>query len=386
MWNSLKIIIRESIAESCGKGLLQFLSIVLVKILYVNLLNKNYISTPKRILKGKFKDKNNGITFVRINSGIYQVGESQADLIQRSQYNNNRIVQFHKVAFSKSYYIAKKLVTNGEFQAFVDDMRAANPEFQLQAENSNNYAVAWDDSHQCHFENGNTVRSKITWRAPFPVNYYSQHGDWETHPVVCVTWNDALAYIKWLNKNWRRRWGYAFTLPSEAMWEVACRAGSNGLFFWKDEHGGENDSKNGSKHLNASSYRQGQPVDNDPIPRYFPRDAYSYTAPVGSYQPNAFGLYDMLGNVYEWCYDGWSVVTALPGQTADNPWGPDGVPDDLPNRVCRGGSWASGPFYTRCAHRRYQDKNTAVNDIGFRVALVRITDIPDNLKSLFGIQ
>jgi len=127
-------------------------------------------------------------------------------------------------------------------------------------------------------------------------------------------------------------------------------------------------------------------VDNDPIPRYFPRDAYSYTAPVGSYQPNAFGLYDMLGNVYEWCYDGWSVVTALPGQTADNPWGPDGVPDDLPNRVCRGGSWASGPFYTRCAHRRYQDKNTAVNDIGFRVALVRITDIPDNLKSLFGIQ
>lgn len=389
MLDILKKIIRESVTESCGKGFLQILNIVLGKLLQC-LLSKAYIAFPKRNLKRKFKKRltNLSITLVRINSGIYQIGDSQADLIQRSQYNNNRIAQFHNVAFKKSYYIAKNLVTNGEFLAFVDDMRTTNPEFQLQAKDSENYAVAWDDNHQCYFENGNTVQSNITWRKPFPGNYYNQHGSWETHPVVCVTWNDALAYIQWLNKKWRRRWGYAFTLPSEAMWEVACRAGSNGLFFWKDEHGGENDSKNGSKHLNASSYRQGQPVDNDLIPRYFPRDAYSYTSPVGSYQPNAFGLFDMLGNVYEWCYDGWSVVTPLPGQAIVNFWGPDSSERSgivKPNRVCRGGSWATGPFYTRCAHRHSLNKDRAVNDIGFRVALVHVTDIPDNLKPLIGI-
>ncbi|MBI4178587.1 SUMF1/EgtB/PvdO family nonheme iron enzyme, partial [bacterium] len=100
-------------------------------------------------------------------------------------------------------------------------------------------------------------------------------------PVIHVTWYDAEAYCAWLAE----KTGRDFRLPTEAEWEYACRAGSRTVYFWGDIPS--------ARHANGH---------NDP-PHPWPPDGHEHTSPVGSFLPNAFGLYDMLGNVHEWCLD-----------------------------------------------------------------------------------
>jgi formylglycine-generating enzyme required for sulfatase activity len=122
----------------------------------------------------------------------------------------------------------------------------------------------------------------------------------DRHPVTCVSWNDAQAFIKWLNK----KTGSSYRLPSEAEWEYAARAGTKTARFWGDD---PNDACSYANVADQTKSPDGKFQWSD---IHECTDGYWFTAPVGSFRSNAFGLYDMLGNVSEWCQDVYGNYTA----------------------------------------------------------------------------
>ena len=161
------------------------------------------------------------------------------------------------------------------------------------------------------------------WGAP-PFNAPDQ-------PVVSVSWDDAKAYAEWAGKR----------LPTEAQWEKAARGGLAGKRFpWGDS------DPDGSQCNFAD-----KSVD----------DGHQSTAPVGSFIPNGYGLYDMAGNVWEWCAD-WYDSGYYANSPSRNPTGPgSGTP-----RVLRGGSWNFHSYGLRIAYRYFMDPTTTFDYTGFR--------------------
>jgi formylglycine-generating enzyme required for sulfatase activity len=176
----------------------------------------------------------------------------------------------------------------------------------------------------------------------------------DQEPVVCVSWSDAEAYVAWLSG----KTGSRYRLPSEAEYEYATRAGTSGARFWEP----------GDQH--ACTYAD---VADSTAQRLIPGgdrwtvhpcdDGHAYTAPVGSYKPNPFGLHDMLGNVWEWVEDCYhpSYEEAPSDGTA---W--TGKP--CSQHVLRGGSWAGYPSAVRSAQRLWFGPEVRLNVMGFRVA------------------
>ena len=170
-------------------------------------------------------------------------------------------------------------------------------------------------------------------------------------PAHCLNWSDAEAYIGWLNRKvaptgaTSRRLDGPYRLPSEAEWEYAARAGTTTARWWGEGIGTGNADCNGC----------GSKWDDDLI------------APVGSFGPNSFGLYDMLGNVWQWVNDCWheSYVEAPSNGSS---W----TSGDCAMRVLRGGSWSNLPAFVRSAARTkaYADgiDSDYSNYAGFRVA------------------
>ena len=142
--------------------------------------------------------------------------------------------------------------------------------------------------------------------------------DADEHPVVNVSWNDADAFCKWLS----RKEGKAYSLPTEAQWEYACRAGSTTKYCY-----GDGDAELGEY-------------------AWFEKNSGSSTHPVGSKKPNQWGLYDMHGNAQEWCAD-WYDAKYYGESRADDPTGPSSGT----SRVLRGGSWGGAPSRSRSANR-----------------------------------
>ncbi|MCI5148285.1 MAG: formylglycine-generating enzyme family protein [Candidatus Electrothrix sp. MAN1_4] len=178
-----------------------------------------------------------------------------------------------------------------------------------------------------------------------------QKGD--NYPVEQVSWNDTQTFIRRLNSRSRKH----FRLPTEAEWEYAARAGTDTVRFWGDspddacryanvyDQTSEKEKKYGWTHHNCN-------------------DGYIETAPVGSFRANSFGLYDMLGNVWEWCSD-WYDTKYYASRSGDNPTGSLSGS----SRVLRGGSWYINPGNVRSADRyRFTpvDRNIL---LGFRLAL-----------------
>jgi formylglycine-generating enzyme len=176
----------------------------------------------------------------------------------------------------------------------------------------------------------------------------------DSHPVVCVSWNDANAYARWLSE----RTGRHYRLLSEAEWEYAARAGTATTRFWGDGVDRTCDYANGADvatrtHVPGASEWPGSRCD----------DRHAFTAPVGSYRPNPFGLYDMLGNVWEWTQDCWNAnyngapADASAWSTGNCAW-----------RVVRGGSWEDASVGLRPAYRVGSPTVIRVYIRGFRVA------------------
>lgn len=171
----------------------------------------------------------------------------------------------------------------------------------------------------------------------------------EDHPVVCVSWHDAKAYVDWLNA----RVSGAYRLPTEAEWEYAARAGAQTAYFWGPDVDAGCAYFNGPDETAREKYPQ--------IPFAKCSDGALNTAPVGSYRPNGFGLYDMTGNVNEWI-DG----CATADYSALSVDGRDG-PGDCARRIVRGGSWGTIPRQQRSAERIRYSPETRDDSIGIRV-------------------
>ncbi len=172
------------------------------------------------------------------------------------------------------------------------------------------------------------------------------------HPVINVSWVDAQQYVAWLS----RRTGQRYRLATEAEWEYAARAGTTTSFPWGESMSATCD--------NANSFDiAGHNARPNWFWSVFCADGYTYTAPVGSFPPNPWGLYDMQGNVWEWVQDCWhSDYTGAP--TDGSAWIEDG---DCNKRVNRGGGWGNHPRTLRSA-KRDADIATGYGDaFGFRV-------------------
>lgn len=171
----------------------------------------------------------------------------------------------------------------------------------------------------------------------------------QSKPVIFVSWDDAVAYAAWLSL----QTGKVYRLPSEAEWEYAARGKTSMSRFWGE------DALHACRYSNVADQSARQQY-----PKFVIHDCddhFPYTAPVGSFQPNPFGLYDMLGNVWEWCYDTFqpSYDKVAADGSAWEGW------DE--NRVRRGGSWFSVPRLVRSSARSGSPWGYRENDTGFRL-------------------
>ena len=170
-------------------------------------------------------------------------------------------------------------------------------------------------------------------------------------PVVCVSWNDARSYVAWLG----RKTGKRYRLPAEAEWEYAARAGVGSARYWGEEASRACGFANVAD-LTARDKFAGWTVHDC-------KDAQVRTAAVGSFQPNAFGLHDMLGNAWEWTQDCWNANYA--GAPSDGRAWED---SDCNRRVLRGGSWGDNPWSVRLGFRGRNEATYRSDTAGFRVA------------------
>lgn len=190
-------------------------------------------------------------------------------------------------------------------------------------------------------------------------NFRSNHnsGEYKGHslnddkqPVVNVTWNDAVAYAEWLSQ----QTGKNYRLPSEAEWEYAARAGTTTVRYWGDSPDQACAYANVTDKTAKSKFGWDWNFNCD--------DNYVVSAPVGQYQPNDFGLYDMLGNVWEWNQDKWH--DSYSGTPTDGSACESG---NANSHVLRGCSWYREPDICRSAVRF--NFNDSLNDLGFRIAV-----------------
>jgi formylglycine-generating enzyme required for sulfatase activity len=186
-------------------------------------------------------------------------------------------------------------------------------------------------------------QATASWQAPG----FSQSAD---HPVACTSWSDAVAYAQWLSQ----KSGHAYRLPSASEWEYAARAGADSSQPWAPDASGACSDANVADQSAAQRF---------PGWNTFPcSDGYVNTAPVGSFKANAFGLNDLLGNVFEWVEDCWHPDYI--GAPTDGSARRDG---DCTEHELRGGSWFSSPRFVDASYRNRFETDYRSSAVGFRL-------------------
>jgi sulfatase modifying factor 1 len=262
---------------------------------------------------------------------IHQVRRS--DLSFRKDWEREEQPQHH-VQISRPFLLGAHEVTRGQFREFVRSTRYVT-DAQRDPKGGMGFDAATGEFKQDpHFnwENAGFVQS-------------------DDQPVVNVSWNDAVAFCQWLS----RKEKIAYRLPSEAEWEYACRAGTTTLYSFGDDPEGLAAVANVADASAREKFSSWSGIAG--------RDGHVFTAPVGSFQPNAFGLFDMHGNVWEWCRD-WFGESYYAKSPEKDPVGP---PTGTV-RVFRGGSWYDAASLCRSAFRYWDVPTYRDYFLGFRVA------------------
>lgn len=302
-----------------------------------------------------------GMKFVRVPAGEYLMGsEETAQALARDypHYAQWRFAELadeapvHRVRISRPFLLGQHEVTVGQFRQFVEASGYV-PESVADGTGGYGYNPAHDPAVPPGGDLFEGRDPKYSWRNPG----FAQD---DTHPVLNVTWNDAVALSRWLS----RQEGRSYRLPTEAEWEYACRAGSTSRY-----HGGSQPRSL----LQIANTFDADAASHWPALRAYALpgvDGHAFTAPVGSFQPNAFGLHDMLGNAWEWTAD-WHDEAYYARSTETDPPGPaDGTV-----RVRRGGSWHTWALYSRCSYRNWNAARTRYALVGIR--LLREVDSAD---------
>jgi len=281
-----------------------------------------------------------GMKLTLIHAGEFMMG---SDAAARDAFDDEFLdnaagkKEKHRVRITRPFHLGMTEVTRGQFRRFVD---AAG--YQTEAEKTGKGGFGWNEETKTFEQN-----PRYTWQ-----NAGFEQTD--EHPVVNVSWNDAVAFAQWLS----RKEGKSYRLPSEAEWEYACRAGTAGRFSCGDDPEGLAAVGNVADGTAKEKYPAWTTI--------AARDGYIYTAPAGQFRPNEFGLFDMHGNVWEWCSDGYSD-DYYKQSPVDDPPGALGAS----YRVTRGGCWRDEPRRARSAVRDGYPPGLQGSYQGFRLVLVQ---------------
>jgi formylglycine-generating enzyme required for sulfatase activity len=275
-------------------------------------------------------DRHSGIVLVLIPAGEFEMGSPETE-VDRSKPERR-----HRRMIKRPFYLGETEVTVAQFRKLAEATG-----YQTDAERG-----AGDrgrGSFATIPEGDRTWHAGATWRDPFPLLPDVKVRD--DHPVIQVSWNDARKFAE----------HFGMRLPSEAQWEYAARAGSGARYPWGESEAG------GAGRANLADLSARRRFRKTNV--YFPfDDGVEVLAPVRQYLPNAWGLYDMIGNVEEWCEDAKGVY---PADGADESPNEDPA---TPARVLRGGSWMGNAGTSRSATRIGMAPDSRRDFQGFRVA------------------
>lgn len=287
---------------------------------------------------------------VTVPGGTFHMGQSDED-VPATQIN------FNKQVTIGGFYMDDSEITNNEYRQYQVAMDAADTAGigRLSQEEINMIATK------------KYLPDTVVWMRDFTyhmgdplMQYYYMHPAFDDYPVVGVNWKQAKLFCKWrtgfLNKTRANNGEFGmpnFRLPSEAEWEYAARGGRDlSPYPWGGPY------IRNTKGCLLANFKPGRGNYYD--------DGFSYTAPAYSFFANDYGLYDMSGNVAEWCEDAF-FEAAFPTVWDMNP---TYNKDSEPRKVVRGGSWKDISYYLQTGTRTYEYQDTARSFVGFRCAMI----------------
>jgi formylglycine-generating enzyme required for sulfatase activity len=276
-----------------------------------------------------FKECADCPTMVVIPSGTFMMGSADSD----TSKNKGEESPQHQVAIAKPYAMGQTHVTRAQFAKFVKDSGYKG------IPGCNIFPASGPKLYEDNPANG--------WADP---GFKQTQND----PAVCVSWDDAQAYIAWLNKKVGKD---VYRLPTEAEWEFAARGGTTSKYFWGE------DRAEACKYASAADLSGKKANPKWDVPNC--DDGYVATAPVASFKPNPYGLYDIVGNAWQWTQDCWHE--SYNGAPADGSAWMD--PGTCKQHASRGGSWRYDPIRgLRSASRGMDPHESQWASVGFRVA------------------
>lgn len=331
---------RQWVELSAGDDLLLDVALVSKMLPVTPVQRKQQVekSVPIAATHQTYTEPITGMEFVMVDGGCYQMGQTEKEkayLLEEEgekTYNKyfKRELPRHRVCVD-SFYMGRYEVTVGQWRKFIEETGyRSNSEKNREKKGCFTFIDSSFD-----------WKKGTAWNSPgYPVQ--------EDFPVSCVSYQDAKRFIKWLNKKADKE----YRLPTEAEWEYAARAGTETIRYWGDVDSDTCSYANVSEDLRG--WNNGFPCD----------DGYEFAAPVGRFKPNSFGMYDMLGNVWEWTGD--LFASEYKKKPINNPKGPWSGSD----RVLRGGGWFHGVAGVRSAHRSRLQSWSRRSTLGFRLVFV----------------